>query len=82
MNPDNEMIAVVVDIDEQYPVFKIVEDPGPCPGSVAHPSSVTIEADETTVEHWKSVIDAYEDVRAQIAAKVTAVTGETYSDFG
>ena len=73
MNPNNETFIVAV--DEQYPVFKFVKE------SEAYPGTVSIEVDPATVERWQAAIDAYEDVRAEIAARVTAVTGETYPEF-
>lgn len=67
--------AIFVNVDEEYPAFRMVEDPESYPGAIA------IEADPATVERWQAAIDAYEDVRAEIAAKITAATGTTYPEL-
>lgn len=67
--------AIFVNVDEEYPAFRMVEDPESYPGAIA------IEADPATVERWQAAIDAYEDVRAEIAAKITAATGTTYLEL-
>lgn len=40
-----------------------------------------IEADPATVERWQAVMAAYEDLRVEIAVKITAATGTTYPEL-
>ncbi|WP_285251259.1 hypothetical protein [Pseudarthrobacter sp. fls2-241-R2A-168] len=67
--------TIFVNVDEEYPAFRMVEELD------SYPAAVAIEADPATVERWQKVIDAYEDVRAEIAAKVAAATGTTYPEL-
>ena len=67
--------TIFVNVDEEYPAFRMVEEPESYPGAIA------IEVDPATVKRWQTVIDAYEDVRAEIAASITAATGTTYPEL-
>ncbi|MBT2588546.1 hypothetical protein [Arthrobacter sp. ISL-95] len=67
--------TVHVNVDEQYPVFSFVDKPE------NYPAAVTIEVDPGTLQRWQEVIDAYEGVREEIAAKLAVITGTTYPDF-
>lgn len=66
---------IFVSIDEEYPAFRLVDGPE------SHSGAIAIEADPATVERWQAAIDAYEDIRAEIAAKITAATGTTYPEL-
>jgi hypothetical protein len=67
--------TIFINVDEEYPAFKLVKEPDAYPGAIA------IEADPETVERWQAVMDAYEDVRAEIAGKIAAATGTTYPEL-
>ena len=66
---------IFVNADEEYPAFRLVNGPE------SYPSAIAIDADPATVERWQEAINAYEDIRAEIAAKIKAATGTTYPDL-
>lgn len=64
-----------INVDEEYPAFKLVKE------CEAYPGATAIEADPATVERWQAVMDLYDGVRAEIVAKITVATGTTYPEL-
>ncbi|PZP30900.1 MAG: hypothetical protein DI613_09825 [Kocuria rhizophila] len=60
----------IISIDEEYPAFQVLDQ--------HEPGTVEVTASRDQVQRWKTVINDYASVKAEIAAKISAITGDSF----